>query len=137
MEKFKHKRLRPKDCPVCEKDIYDVKPVDGGRFKIVKNKNHKELWVRFNDGSNAQFSICKGCFVKLDQETADLIMRHQVYSWGCEIIEAPYSVNFGEQLKWYVNTAVHLKVVKWGATKSEVAPDNSQSEKPGGSQPIR
>lgn len=115
---FKHKLLAPKDCPVCEKIIY----IFNERSKPVKlNDEGMLFWVKFNDDTNAQFAICKDCFLTLKQEQLDKLMQDQIYTWGIEIINTPMGIaDLGAQLKWYVNTAVHLKIVKHGRDKDAI-----------------
>jgi len=112
------KLLKPMKCPFCDEVIYTVdqrgKPVELNDKGIL-------FWVKFNDSAIANFSICKNCLPILDREKINLLMSYQIYTWGHEIIDTPLGiVDLAQQLKWYVNTAVHLKIDMWGKTKDEV-----------------
>ena len=61
-----------------------------------------EFWVRFNDGTKAQFAICSECFPQLTTEQLKNIMASQKVSWGMEI-EAT--------VRWYATKAIHLEIV--------------------------
>ena len=115
---FKHKYHRPRDCPLCEKIIYIF---DEKERPIKLNDKGMTFYVLFNDGTKAEFAICKDCFNTLNQEKLDKIMSDEIYTWGMEIINTPLSLlNLSKQLEWYVNTAVHLKIAKHGRTKDEL-----------------
>ena len=84
-------------CPICNKKIMDEKKssyINGGQ----------NFFVKFHDGTIAEFAICKDCFFVLTQEQIDKIVESQKVNWGMEI-------QF--QLQWYINEAIHLKAVKW------------------------
>jgi len=70
--------------------------------------NGLEFWVKFSDGSRAQFAICSDCLATITQEQLDDIMERQKNNWGLEIQAT---------LNWFVKTASHLKIVKHSNTK--------------------
>lgn len=115
---FKHKYHEPKDCPLCEKIIY----IFDNRNRPVKlNDNGILFSVLFNDGSNAEFAICKDCFNTLNQEKLDKIMSDEIYTWGMQIVNTPLGLlDLTKQLKWYIETAIHLKIIKHARTKEEL-----------------
>ncbi len=112
----KHKYHEPKDCPLCEKIIF----IFDKKGKPVKlNDSGMTFWVLFNDGTNAEFSICKDCFNTLNQEKLDKIMSDEIYTWGMQIICEPLGLlDLVKQLRWYVETAVHLRIVKYARDKN-------------------
>jgi hypothetical protein len=108
---MKHKWLKPKDCPVCEKIIYDFNEKG---IPVKLNENGKTFWVRFNDNSKAQFAICKECFIELNQAQINALMEDQKYTWGMEIINSALSIaETFKQWSWFVNEAVFLEIIKW------------------------
>lgn len=108
---FKHKYIQVKDCPVCEKIIYIF---DKSGRPVALNSDGMTFWIKFNDDRKAEVAICKDCFASLTQEQIDKFMSDQIYTWGMEIIAKPLSVlELSKQLSWYINTAVHLKIVKY------------------------
>jgi hypothetical protein len=91
-------------CPVCNKTIMNstkTEYINGGT----------EFWVKFSDGSRAQFAICSDCLEKLNQEQLDKIMESQKVSWGQEI---------QAQFNWYIKQAINLKIIKYAKTKEEL-----------------
>ena len=113
--RFKHTLLVPGNCPFCDKNIYI-------RYKndkpVKENENHAFLWCRFNDGTDGNFSCCKDCLNIVTDEQKDKLFHDQVYTWGMEVIDTPIGlISFAKQLMWYVNTAVHLRPVKWANSK--------------------
>jgi len=111
---FKHKILTPKDCPVCEKIIYVF---DKNGKAVALKDNGMTFWVKFNDETTGEFAICRECFSTLTQDNIDKLMSDQIYSWGNEILNYPVGNSFFKQLSWYINTAVHLRIVKWNKDK--------------------
>jgi hypothetical protein len=115
---FKHKLLERKDCPFCEKIIYVF---DKKGRAVCFNGEGITFWIGFQDGSNAEVACCKDCVNSITQEKMDKFMQDQRYTWGYEIVANPLSlVEFYKQLNWYINTAVHLKIVKHAKTKEEL-----------------
>ena len=113
-----HKLHTPKDCPLCDTIIYLF---DKHGQPIKLNDKGMTFWVKFNDGSFAEFAICKQCFLSLNQEKIEKIMQDEIYTWGMEIIGHPHSLlETLSQLKWYIETAVHLRIVQYGKTKEEL-----------------
>ena len=115
---FKHKYHEPKDCPLCEKIIYIF---DSRNKPVGLNDNGMLFSVLFNDGTNAEFSICKDCFNALNQEKLDKIMSDEIYTWGMQIINNPLGLlDLSKQLQWYINTAVHLRIIKFSKDKDGI-----------------
>lgn len=88
-------------CPICEKIIMTPNKkayINGGM----------SMWVKFSDGSRAEFSICSECFDKITQEQLDELVARQKLNWGIEIQKT---------LEWYITKAVNLKIVKHAKTK--------------------
>jgi hypothetical protein len=114
---FKHTYLQVKDCPICGKQIYlfsNGKPV-------ALNDEGMTFYAKYNDGSLAEYSICKSCFPALTQEQVDKLMQDEIYTEGMQIICTPLGIlDFTKQIKNYVETTVHLRIVKWGVTKDAV-----------------
>lgn len=105
-------------CPKCNCEIanFDEK----GRVK-EKNSLYTEFWVKYDDGGNANFAICKFCIKDLTMEDVLIIHKRQKYTWGIEIIGTPLGIlDFIAQLKWYISTAALLDVIKFGKTKEEI-----------------
>jgi len=89
------------ECPICKKIIMDktkTKYVNGGIA----------FWVKFSDGSQAQFSACEDCYKVITQEQLDDIMASQKVNWGWEI---------SKTLQWYYDKAIHLKIAKHAKEK--------------------
>ena len=91
-------------CPVCEKKIMN-------EAKTQYINNGFEFWVKFSDGSRAQFAICLDCFNAITQEQLDKIMERQKVSWGLEI---------QAQLSWFIKKAVNLKIIKFSKDKNGI-----------------
>ena len=89
-------------CPVCNRTIMNEK-------KTAYNDYGMAFFTKFDDGSQAEFSICKDCYKTLTQEQADRIISQQIVNWGEDIYK---------QMLWYSRKAVHLKIVKWNKDKS-------------------
>ncbi len=116
---FKNKLLKPGDCPFCEKAIY-VKDKNGKPVK--ENDDHMFLWAKFNDDKHANFSCCKECFPKLNPADLSLLMGWQKYTWGMEIVASPLGLfNLVRELRWSIEQAVHLKIIKWSNTEDGLA----------------
>jgi hypothetical protein len=114
MKKF----ISPKDCPLCDKMIYDF---DKNGKPVKLNKNGLLFWVKFNDNSNAVFAVCKDCYSSLNKEKLDELMISQIYTWGREILDNTLSMmEFANQLSWFVNSAVSLRIIKFALTKEEL-----------------
>lgn len=106
-----HKWLKPKDCPFCGKIIYDF---DRNNRPVRLNENGMLFWAKFNDGTKAQFSICRDCFPSLTHEKLSELMEHQKYTWGMELIHTSLSIaETYKQLSWFVNHAIFLEIVNW------------------------
>ena len=73
--------------------------------------NGFEFWVKFSDGSRAQFAICPDCFNAITQEQLDKIMERQKVSWGMEI---------QAQLSWFIKKAINLKIIKFSKDKDGI-----------------
>lgn len=109
------KKLTPGNCPFCDIEIYDKNKVG---CAIRENKHHAQLWVLYNDGTAAFFSVCHNCLNKMTMAMAKELQLAQRFTWGREIIDNPLSiVELGAQLQWYINTAIFLEVVKFARTK--------------------
>jgi len=106
--KIEHTLLRPGPCPICDKEIIEKKNV-GGKTSYRHNKFYTEIWVLFNDGTHANFAICKDCRASITPEQKEKLIADQIFTWGQEVVK---------QMLWFVNTACHLKAIKWGHTKS-------------------
>lgn len=107
------KLLTPRGCPVgdCKKIIYNF---DKYEKPISLNNDGMLFWVKFSDGSKAQFAICRDCFNTLDDKKIKTLNDDQRYSWGMEILNGPLGIlQFAAQLKWYVEKAVFLEIVSW------------------------
>ena len=91
-------------CPVCQKIIMNS-------IKSEYINGGKEFWVRFSDGSRAQFSICSDCLENITQEQLGSIMQRQRISWGLEI---------QAQLDWYVKSVSGMSIIKYANTKEEL-----------------
>lgn len=97
-----HKLLKLGPCSFC-----DTKIADNGK----SNHLYKEFYVKFNDGSNASFGVCRYCYNSLDKERIEKLVSDQVYTWGDEI---------HKQMSWFINTACHLKLDTFAKTKDEL-----------------
>lgn len=101
--KVEHTLLKQGPCPFCERRIIEK---DG-----KQNQYYKEFWVKFNDGSNAAFAVCSDCYENLDRGKIEKLVSSQIWTWGQEILK---------QQAWFVNTACHLRLNKFGKTKEEL-----------------
>lgn len=91
-------------CPICNRTIMNEK-------KTAYNDYGMEFFVKFSDGSKANFAICKECFKNLTQEQVDKILQRQLVNYGAEI---------QSQMVWFYKIAIHLKVAKWSENKKEL-----------------
>lgn len=108
-------------CPQCKCAVADF---DKHGRAIKTNDLYADLWVLYDDDSNANFAICKNCLPKLTMEDVKLIQKRQRYTWGLEITDNPLSMKaFIMQLNWYISCGALLEVVKFAKTKEELKND--------------
>ena len=92
--------------------------------QVIANTLYTEFWVKYDDGTNANFAICKNCLPKLTLEEVISIHKRQKVTWGFEIINSPLSlIALTNELLWYIKTVSILDVVKFGKSKEEVSGD--------------
>lgn len=112
MNQVKIKLLQIKDCPICERVIYDFNK-QGKAIKL--NKYGTEFHVLFSDGAKGKFAICKDCLKTLTKEQVDEIMKRQITTWGYEILKT-----YERQMSWYITKAVHLTINKFAEMEKEL-----------------
>lgn len=105
-------------CPKCKVDIVlrNDKGVATGRGEL-----YDTFFVKYDDGSMADFAICKNCKPKLDMPEVLLIQKRQRMTWGLEIVQSRISFSeFHNQLMWFIKCGALLEVVKFALTEEEI-----------------
>lgn len=97
-----HKLIKRGPCPVCNRIIID---------KGKTNQHYTTFFVKYTDGTNIEYAICKDCRPKLTKEQVEEICENQRFTWGQEIVR---------QMIWYNTEAVFLKADKWADTKDKL-----------------
>lgn len=126
------KRLTIGPCPIepCTNIIYNFDK-DGRPVKL--NRLGASLWVLFNDGSNAEFSVCKECLEKLalaelEHDVLTHLVNRQILTWGLEVIDVPLGAySFGVQLHAHITKVVFLKAIAWAKDKDGLPAANNGS----------
>lgn len=97
-----HKLIKIGPCPVCGRVIVD---------KGKPNQFYTTFFVRYTDGTNAEYAICKDCRPKLTKEQVDEICENQIFTWGQEIVR---------QQIWFSTEAIFLRPKSWADTKEKL-----------------
>lgn len=106
---------------ICPKCSCEIAPFDRAKLTHIPNSLFTEFWVLYNDNSNASFPVCKNCLPKIDMDFVKHLNDRQRYTWGLEIINTPLGiVDLAAQLKWFIETAIFLEVIKIANTKEEL-----------------
>jgi len=94
-----HKLIKLGPCPICNRVIAE---------KGKANLYYTTFFVKYTDGTVAEYAICKDCRPELTKELVEEICENQIFTWGQEVVR---------QMVWYSTEAVFLKPEKWANTK--------------------